>query len=310
MDQVQTLLIDVPQDLSELSEAHASVFSECIDAAAELASHYKSQIILFSHVYAAGASLDTWLQGTVLHNAREELVDAQQARLEALGAPLVARGFDVRHVAVWSKHLDDALEQIFDDNLPDLVIQPSRHHLFAAAMIRQPSEWRMIRLPKVPVLLQQKTGSLSGRVLLALDVGEVEISQEVNQNIIRQVKKWCAATQSELHLLNAYPSAADLMAFAPAEWTIPQIQSTLEEQHKDRLRSLAEETGIDPTCIHVGEGPVAQVIGEFTERLGISLVALTSHCRRGVSGFFVGNTAETVLEQTKLNLLVLKPTYE
>jgi universal stress protein E len=232
-----------------------------------------------------------------------------EVRLEALGKPFVARGFDVRHVAIWSKHLDEALEQVFDDNLPDLVIQPSRHHLFAASMIRQPNEWRMIRLPKVPVLLQQQTGSLSGRVLLALDVGEVEVSQEMNQCIIRQVKKWCTATQSELHILNAFPSAADLMAFAPAEWTIPQIQSTLEDQHKERLRALAKETGVDPTCIHVGEGPVAQVISEFAERLGVSLVVLTSHCRRGVSGFFVGNTAEIVLEQTKLNLLVLKPAY-
>ena len=310
MDQIQKLLIDIPCDLSSLSEEHTATLHTCIEAAAELATFYKSRIILFSHVYAAGASLDTWLQGTVLSNAREELVAKQIACLEQLEAPLKAKGYDVECQAVWNKNLDDALESVYDDNLPDLVVQPSRHHLFAASLIRQPNEWRMIRLPKVPVLLQQQTGSLSGRVLLALDVGEVEISQEVNQQIIRQVKQWCEATESELHLLNAYPSAADLTAFAPAEWTVPQIQSTLEEQHLQRLGELAQETGVDPACVHVGEGSVPHVIAEYAERLGVTMVAMTSHCRRGVSGFFVGNTAELVLEQTKLNLLVLKPLHE
>jgi len=226
MDQVQNLLLDVPHELSDLSEEHVQVLRECVISAAEVASFYKCRITLFTHVFSAGASLDTWLQGTVLSNAREQLVYQQTQRLAELAAPLIEKGFDVEYHAVWSKHLDEALEEKYDDNLPDLIIQPSRHHLFAASLIRQPSEWRMIRLPKIPVLLQQQTGSFGGKVLLALDVGEVEISQEVNQSIIRQVKQWCEATHSGLHLLNAYPSAADLMAFAPAEWTVPQIRAS------------------------------------------------------------------------------------
>jgi len=310
MDAIKTLLVDVPQDLSDMSEDHSAVLTECLQAASELAQCYNSRVVLFSHVYAAGAALDTWLQGTVLHNTRDNLVQNQLSVLELYADKLREKGFKVETKAVWGKNLDDALHDAFAENELDLVVQPSRHHLFAASVVRQPNEWRMIRFPGVPVILQQTTSSLTGKVLLALDVGEVEISENGNKNIIQQMQKWCMKTKSELHLINAYPSAADLMAFAPADWTIPQIQNTLQTQHKERLLALAASSGIGAQCVHVAEGPVALVIEEQAELLNADLVAMTSHCRRGVSGFFVGNTAEVVLEHTKLNLLVLKPLQE
>lgn len=310
MEQIQALLVDVPANLSDLATDHQRVLGECLGAAAALARQYKSKVILFSHVYASGASLETWLQGTVLNNVRDDMVQKQLLQLESFAKPLREKQIEVELRAVWAKNIDDALKDNFQDGDFDLVIQPSRHHLFAASIVRQPNEWRMIRFPKVPVILQQKLGLLSGRVLLALDVGEVEISQDGNKAIIRQLKQWCEATESELHLLNAYPSAADLMAFAPAEWTVPQIQNTLQEQHLNRLQALAAECGVDTACVHVAEGPVAQVIEDQAKELDASLVALTSHCRRGISGFMIGNTAELVLEHTHLNLLVLKPLHD
>ena len=306
----QTLLIDIPQDLKDLSDEQHKVLAECLRATLELGVRFNSKVILFSHVYALGAALDTWLQGSLLHNAREDLVEQQQVPLNKLVSGLDAKGLTLETKVVWGKHLDDALVSAYGDNLPDLVIQPSQHHLFAASIIRQPNEWRMIRMPKVPVILQQKANALRGRVLLTVDVGELEETQESNLAAIRKAKKWCEMTDSELHIINAFPSVADLMAFAPAEWTVPQIQSTLKEQHSERLKKLAMDAGLLPDRAHVAEGQVAQVVDHFAEELDANLVMISSHCRKGMQGFFIGNTAEIVLEQTKCNLLVLKPLEE
>lgn len=310
MDLMKNVLLDIPQDLSDLKDDHAEVIWQCITSTVELVTQFSGRLTLFSHVYSAGAMLDTWLQGTVLHNAREDLVRAQQAKLNEFAVKLKSKGVEVKAKAVWGKHFDEAMESVLLDQMPDLIIQPSRHHLFAASVVRQPNEWRLIRYPGIPVLLQQKTTPLLGKVLLALDVGEADTDQKNNVNLINQAQKWCQQTGSELHLLNAFPSAAELMAFAPAEWTIPQIQSTLEKQHRERLMNIAQKSGVKKECVHVGEGQVAQVIEACAKQHNIDLVAMASHCRSGVSGFFIGNTAEMVLEHTRLNMLVFKPTHE
>lgn len=310
MEKIKSILLDIPQDLTDMTESHVDVLWQCIESTTALTSKFSGQLTLFSHVFAAGAALDTWLQGTVLHNARDELVKAQEVKLNDFAAKLKSKGMNAQIKVIWGKHFDEAMDLAFPDEKPDLIVQPSRHHLFAASVVRQPNEWRLIRYPGIPVILQQQTGPLTGKVLLALDVGEVDTDQKNNVQLIQQMKEWCQNAGSELHLLNAFPSAADLMAFAPAEWTIPQIQSTLEKQHRERLVAIAEETGIPGEHVHVGEGQVAQVMDECAAKNKIDLVAIASHCRTGVSGFFIGNTAEVVLEHTRLNMLVIKPVHE
>ena len=236
------------------------------------------------------------------------IIHQQKLILEQLEEALKEKGVSsITSKVVWKKHLDDAIEEEFKADEVDLVIKPSDHHFFAAALMRNPDEWRLIRLDQFPVYLLQVPIEVTTKVILAIDVSEESSSNGHNLSAITQAKSWCDATGSELHLLNAFPSAADLMAFAPAEWTVPQIQETLEKQHRERLESLANQAGVPVAQIHVGEGQVAQAAQQKAEELGAGLLVITSRCRKGVPGFFIGNTAETFLEYTKMNVLVLKP---
>jgi len=312
MSPMRRILIDIPQDLDTFTEDSSLNLKSSVRAAVELVEHLQdAHLILFSYVYSDTISLSTWFSGSVIKNAQNEMIEQQLERLQQVKVQLENTSITIETKVVWSKHLDDGLEVAYgaEQNLPELVIQPSRHHFFAAALVRQPEEWRMIRMPHVPVVLQQLPGRLFGRVLLAIDVAEglEESVEHAEQPAIEYLQQWCEAFKSELHIVNAYPSAAELMAFAPAEWTIPQIQSTLEGQHRERLVSIAQKYDIPSQRVHVGEGPVATVLEQCAEKIDAHLVSIASHCRRGISGFFIGNTAETVLEHTRLNLLVIKP---
>ena len=304
----KNILVAIPQ-LTDKDEAELLNLTEkLIDGLSQLAQKVDTNITLFTNVYSLGAELDTWLKGTILNNMHETIIHQQKLILEQLEEALKEKGVSsITSKVVWKKHLDDAIEEEFKADEVDLVIKPSDHHFFAAALMRNPDEWRLIRLDQFPVYLLQVPIEVTTKVILAIDVSEESSSNGHNLSAITQAKSWCDATGSELHLLNAFPSAADLMAFAPAEWTVPQIQETLEKQHRERLESLANHAGVPVAQIHVGEGQVAQAAQQKAEELGAGLLVITSRCRKGVPGFFIGNTAETFLEYTKMNVLVLKP---
>jgi|GEM_PF-1274536 len=326
-------------DNADSKAKNSGVVDDFLVQTAELALKFNARVILFSNVYSVAAELDTWLKGSLLKNMRETMIDKQidyvagqthkltqllthsqpkvgttdASQIDATNSELVKS-----HV-VWGKYLDEALtehvnDQVFGQNTIDLVIKPSPHHFFATSFMRQPDEWRMIRMPEIPVVLIQERYQPIKRVLLAVDVTQPEtpVDDEPANNehsfaAIRTAQYWCSVLGAELHLMNAYPSATDLMAYAPAEWTVPDIQNTLAQQHRERLQAIAEQVNLPPSSVHVAEGHLAQGIQLVAQKINAQLLVVTSHCRSGVPGFFIGNSAETLLEHTQRNILVLKP---
>ncbi len=67
--------------------------------------------------------------------------------------------------------------------------------------------------------------------------------------------------------------------------------------------SLAERNHSDLTLISVLEDPTPELV----RREGIDLLVMGTVCRTGVAGFFIGNTAETVLAQVDCSVLSVKP---
>ena len=106
--------------------------------------------------------------------------------------------------------------------------------------------------------------------------------------------------------MNAYPSATDLMAYAPAEWTLPDIQSTLLKQHQERLQDLASKAGLlNPKC-HLIEGHMAPAVNQVANDINAKMVVVSSRCRTGIEGFFMGNAVESLLETCQHNIFVIK----
>lgn len=59
--------------------------------------------------------------------------------------------------------------------------------------------------------------------------------------------------------------------------------------------------------VHLIKGQAGKVIPELMRQEGIDLLVIGTVCRTGIAGFFIGNTAETVLEQVDCSVLSVKP---
>ena len=59
--------------------------------------------------------------------------------------------------------------------------------------------------------------------------------------------------------------------------------------------------------LHMVEGETCEVITEFVEKKKIDVVVMGTLARTGISGFFMGNTAESILNTIDCSMLAVKP---
>jgi len=79
-------------------------------------------------------------------------------------------------------------------------------------------------------------------------------------------------------------------------------------------QSVNETRGVDLTNLegiqyqtHALKGDAADVIIKTASRFDVDLIVMGTVGRVGISGIFIGNTAETVLNNTRCSVLTLKP---
>jgi nucleotide-binding universal stress UspA family protein len=58
---------------------------------------------------------------------------------------------------------------------------------------------------------------------------------------------------------------------------------------------------------HVLQGWADQVIPDFAKQHQVDLIVMGTVCRTGIPGFFIGNTAEKILNRINCSVLAVKP---
>ena len=59
--------------------------------------------------------------------------------------------------------------------------------------------------------------------------------------------------------------------------------------------------------MHFLEGDAYEIIPELAEEKKVDLVVMGTVARTGLPGFFMGNTAESILNQLNCSVLAIKP---
>lgn len=64
---------------------------------------------------------------------------------------------------------------------------------------------------------------------------------------------------------------------------------------------------LDSPCVHFEKANAALRIAELADELDADLIVIGTVGRVSIPGFFIGNTAESVMQQTGLPVLTVKP---
>ncbi|KGE02792.1 universal stress protein [Pseudohaliea rubra] len=186
---------------------------------------------------------------------------------------------------------------------------------------------RLLRKCPCPVwLLRPERPPQPRRILVAVDCGveydkaRSEINRKLNRSLVQHALALATANQADVHLVNAWRTlsesyASTLLSDVTAEEQ-EQFMGELQHLHEESMRSLLADLAregleqalsfVGPTT-HVVRGEPREVVPALARELDADLVVMGTMARTGIAGFFMGNTAEAIIDQLHCSLLALKP---
>ncbi|MDX1410322.1 MAG: universal stress protein, partial [Saprospiraceae bacterium] len=164
------------------------------------------------------------------------------------------------------------------------------------------------------------------RILAAVDVDEsyspdgVELRRAINMQILEMSAALALSDFAELHVVHVWDAVGEgLMQSAMTHVPDDRIAAYVEQvrqQSESRLYRLVNDvagkgTGNAMDYLkpqkHLIRGSARKEIPALVKRIGADLVVMGTIGRTGIPGFFIGNTAETVLSQINCSVLAIKP---
>ncbi|MBT4615602.1 MAG: universal stress protein [Gammaproteobacteria bacterium] len=189
----------------------------------------------------------------------------------------------------------------------DFVLKPMRQHSLFSTMLRTSTDWNLIRHCPVPLLLVSPLESTHGKpVLAAVDVcsGD-DYHDDLNRIVLSQAQRIARVLGSDCALVNAYSIAMPALAVGTID-TMP-LPTSKELILEREVAIQALETGaIAENQMYVEEGNAAVAINQTARNLNAGLIVIGTVGRQGLSGSLIGNTAESVIEGTSVDVLVVK----
>jgi universal stress protein E len=289
-----------------------------VNKAAQIAKGLGAQLTLFHDIATPLYAGSFQPREVDLKSWQREVQTARREQLEKLAARVRRHGIDVDVAADWDFPAYEAIVRKAQRISADLLVVENRHSLDGHGTGRHPArwllaytDWELLRLCPIPVLLVKSQRMYRRpRVLAAIDPPhERARSSKLDRQILRAGALLVHALHGELHAVHALQPALPLMTAMP---DAPLIDFTAARANGERIARRSITKAVDGFDIkrshcHVIEGRPNEVIPRTAKRERAAIVAMGVVSRSGLKRFFIGNTAEFVMDAIAADILVVKP---
>jgi nucleotide-binding universal stress UspA family protein len=295
-----------------------------LERAVALAENNQASLTVIDVVGRMKAGIGMPDGGPIAQQLQEQLEAERQKQLDALTEPYRER-IDIKTEILRGTSFLELIRDVIRNDHDLLIKVPENPEWFDKLF--GSDDMHLLRKCPCPVWLVKADAPKSfKRVLAAVDVDETGPEQQVkdiqslNRKIIEIASSIAIADFSELHVVNVYDAVGESAmrgAFLrKSEEQIDQYVDTVRSQHKKRVDQLmsdaaqyigAEAMGYLKPEMHLIKGWARKEIPRLSKDLQADLVVMGTVARTGIPGFFMGNTAETILNQINCSVLALKP---
>lgn len=189
----------------------------------------------------------------------------------------------------------------------DLVMTDGGHAIRAGGTIDSTTIHLMRKCPCVIWVVRPHAVSQYTRVLAAIDPDATDPGKDsLNRKIMELAISIAKIERSEVHVVHVWELRGIPAGSSGEIWKRSEAAS--RSGIKRRLFGFLADCDLGPDPrVHFLAGTPAIAISELASRERIDLLVMGTVCRTGVRGFFIGNTAEGVLERVDCSLLTVKP---
>ena len=191
---------------------------------------------------------------------------------------------------------------------PDLVVKHSVHHNRIERTLFTGSDWHLIRECPAPLLLVKDPARLAGARLLACvdPMHAHDKPAALDRRLLDSAALLAGPLGSEVHVLHVFSIPAPVAVIGDAyvaATALPPSDATIEHATA-ALRELVQGHALPPGRAHLRVGRPVREILEEARALDAGLVLMGAVSRRRLDRWFVGNTAESVLDRLPCNVWV------
>ena len=149
---------------------------------------------------------------------------------------------------------------------------------------------------------------------------ELNARHHLNRQILEMASSLALSEFAELHVVHAWEAIGESsmrrsFVDVPEEKIVVYLDE-VRQQHRKNLSALINEvmSQLGPSAqdylkptMHLSKGLPRKEVPALTEEIEADLVVMGTVARTGISGFFMGNTAETILNRLNCSVLAIKP---
>ena len=198
-------------------------------------------------------------------------------------------------------------------NKHDLVIKTARGMGGTLGMLFGSTAMHLLRKCPCPVwLIKPYQDQCFHRIMAAVDVEPtMDGARDLNYEIMELATSLAQIEHSDLHIVHAWKKP-DLSYLTAELDNIPLddisiLYNEAKNLHIKWLNEFLERYNDQQYQVHIAEGSAGSTISNFAKQQQIDLVVMGTICRTGIPGFFIGNTAEKILNRIDCSVLAVKP---
>jgi universal stress protein E len=282
--------------------------SAAVIKAAQLARAFRAELQLFHAITTSYVDIYGLSDTTAGENERD--MRARIIKQLEAGAALLRHDDDlsVTTAAEWDfPAYESILRQARRIEADLIVAEPHAGHRFAP-LVLHPTDWELLRLSPVPVLLIKTRQAYRRPVILAaVDPAHAHAKPSaLDTEILTAASMLSSALDGELHGMHAYLTL-------PRGLLIGDVGDPRKQEREARIAAKARfdrvlrSTGIPQTRRHLVFNSADEGIRAVAKGTDSAIVVMGAVSRSGLKRLFIGNTAERTLDHLDCDVLIVKP---
>jgi universal stress protein E len=241
-------------------------------------------------------------------------IGVARQRLEPLVAPFQGKGAAVKLEVLCGKPFIEIIRAVLRRQ-HDLVMMTAEDRSSLTQALFGSTSLHLMRKCPCPVwIIKPSQTQRFARILAAVDPDPFDIVHDgVNTKIMELATSLARLEGGKLHAVHAW-QAQDPNVLRGWQARVPKGQvedwaHQTRKAHQQRFEEMMGKFNLTELKhqLHLVEGEAGVAIPQLAGREQVDLIVMGTLARSGLEGYFIGNTAETVLQRVTCSVLTVKP---
>lgn len=231
---------------------------------------------------------------------RQEHVERNRQLLEDMAIVIRQQGFTVEVDALWGNPAYQKLIEKVLTSKPDLLVQSTRHHDKIARLLLSHQDWQLLRYCPCPLLLVKDMAWPEHPLFVAAvdPVHSNDKPADLDHQLTHVAQSLATLGSGEVRLFHSCYQA-------PVSGVYPLVVD--KALYREKTAALLAAFSLSDDALFISDEVVTQALPAYLQQQDASVLVMGAVSRSALDRFFVGSTAEKLLDRVDQDVLVVKP---